>query len=211
MKILFNNKMFNNIIPIGDHCAISMILKDLNLREKSYPFDWISIHEDQINNSNFSFIIDFLELIKTKSDNELILNNFFGDFIPKIKIINSLNDIMFPHDVGLIEDIREKYKRRFNRLYSDIYFTNNNNLFIFCTRKYNIKNKDIDKLLDLLKNTNYHILIISGSDKNNYLLNYDINLTYEYIYFDESKGFQYDYSDFRPNIKKYIENNFTKT
>ena len=28
------------IIPLGDHCAISIILKELNLREKSYPFDW---------------------------------------------------------------------------------------------------------------------------------------------------------------------------
>ena len=31
-----------NIIPIGDHCAISIILKKLNLRQKSYPFDWVS-------------------------------------------------------------------------------------------------------------------------------------------------------------------------
>ena len=31
-----------NIIPIGDHCAISIILKDLNLRKYSYPFDWIT-------------------------------------------------------------------------------------------------------------------------------------------------------------------------
>ena len=31
-----------NIIPIGDHCAISIILKDLNLRKCSYPFDWIT-------------------------------------------------------------------------------------------------------------------------------------------------------------------------
>lgn len=28
-----------NIIPIGDHCAISIILKDFNLRKCSYPFD----------------------------------------------------------------------------------------------------------------------------------------------------------------------------
>ena len=27
-----------NIISIGDHCANSMILKELNLRKQSYPF-----------------------------------------------------------------------------------------------------------------------------------------------------------------------------
>ena len=31
-----------NIIPLGDHCAIPLILKKLNLRKKGYPFDWVS-------------------------------------------------------------------------------------------------------------------------------------------------------------------------
>ncbi len=31
-----------NIIPIGDHCAISIILKELNLRKQSYPFVWVT-------------------------------------------------------------------------------------------------------------------------------------------------------------------------
>ena len=31
-----------NIIPLGDHCAISILLEELNLRTKSYPFDWVS-------------------------------------------------------------------------------------------------------------------------------------------------------------------------
>jgi hypothetical protein len=31
---------FDNIIPLGDHCAAGFILKDLELRKKSYPFDW---------------------------------------------------------------------------------------------------------------------------------------------------------------------------
>ena len=31
-----------NIIPIGDHCSISIILQELNLRKQSYPFDWVT-------------------------------------------------------------------------------------------------------------------------------------------------------------------------
>ena len=38
------NKIYSgyNIIPIGDHCAVAYILNDLNLRYKSYPFDWVT-------------------------------------------------------------------------------------------------------------------------------------------------------------------------
>ena len=48
----------NNIIPIGDHCAISLILKDLNLRKCSYPFDWVS-KLDQLYNMNFPNLQEF--------------------------------------------------------------------------------------------------------------------------------------------------------
>ena len=49
-----NNYKDYNIIPIGDHCAISIILKDLGLRNKSYPFDWSS-HTDILFNTNIIY------------------------------------------------------------------------------------------------------------------------------------------------------------
>ena len=33
---------YDNIIPLGDNCATSIILKELGLRKKAYPFDWCS-------------------------------------------------------------------------------------------------------------------------------------------------------------------------
>ena len=38
-----------NIIPIGDHCAVSIMFKELGLRNKSYPFDW-NAHIDPLYN-----------------------------------------------------------------------------------------------------------------------------------------------------------------
>lgn len=48
-----------NIIPIGDHCAISIILNKLNLRIHSYPFDWVTKTE-QLYDTN---IISNLKII----------------------------------------------------------------------------------------------------------------------------------------------------
>lgn len=31
-----------NLIPLGDHCAISEILRELELRRCRYQFDWIA-------------------------------------------------------------------------------------------------------------------------------------------------------------------------
>lgn len=39
----------SNIIALGDHCAISMILKEVELRQESYPFDWV-VKKDQFTN-----------------------------------------------------------------------------------------------------------------------------------------------------------------
>ena len=56
-----------NIIPIGDHCAISMILSDLTLRKQSYPFDWVS-NKDQLHDTNILYNTEIIEELKS-SDN----------------------------------------------------------------------------------------------------------------------------------------------
>ena len=80
-----NNYKDYNIIPIGDHCAISIILKDLGLRNKSYPFDWSS-HTDILFNTNIIYnikIIDSLELDNISH----ITKEYIGDALVNINKI----------------------------------------------------------------------------------------------------------------------------
>ena len=79
---------FDNIIPLGDHCGPSIILKRLKIRKESYPFDWIS-HIHPVNNSILSIIIDII-----KDENKYLLIIFFSKktkkAIKKIKRISFL-------------------------------------------------------------------------------------------------------------------------
>ena len=56
-----------NIIPIGDHCATSIILKELDIRQHSYPFDWIT-HIDQIHNTNIIYNMQLINELKSSND-----------------------------------------------------------------------------------------------------------------------------------------------
>ena len=56
-----------NIIPIGDHCAISIILKDLNLRKCSYPFDWIT-KVDHLYDTNIIYNLSLINKLNITDD-----------------------------------------------------------------------------------------------------------------------------------------------
>jgi len=53
-----------NLISIGDHCTVPEILRKLELRTCSYPFDWIAkpglIHNTNIPD-NFEYLFELME------------------------------------------------------------------------------------------------------------------------------------------------------
>ena len=67
-----------NIIPIGDHCAISIILKELNLRKKSYPFDWVT-NIEQLYATNIIYNIDIISEVKSSDNIDDIVKKYIGD------------------------------------------------------------------------------------------------------------------------------------
>ena len=156
--------MYDNIIPLGDHCAPAMILQNLNLRKKAYPFDWCS-HVKPDKNSNIEFNINCLLELLNKSNYEEIRNKMLSNKISNTQNYNG--DLLFPHENENIELTNEKYLRRIKRLHNDI--TNlNKNLYIVVTR-FSTINEDIfsllyDKLLEYNKNS--YILLISGVNYN---------------------------------------------
>ncbi len=154
---------FDNIIPLGDHCGPSIILKRLKIRKESYPFDWIS-HIDPVNNSILSIIIDIiLKLLDTNNINHSV-TTLLGNSLDKgNKFINNNHSIFFPHERGKKKNIQQKYIRRFKRLYENI-TDNSRNLYIIMHRNSEINFDLLTKLSYLLKTYNFNseILLLSG-------------------------------------------------
>ena len=190
-----------NIIPIGDHCAISLILKDLKLRTKSYPFDWVT-NVDQINDTNIIYNVQIINELTSSDNVDDIVKKYIGDAFENTNI-NSINNITFPHDTENVADIFEKYKRRFNRLKLDL---SEKNIFILLTRHYYIEKDIFQKISEQLLNYNPDsiILFISGTNHTYFENMESSNIIFKYIEYDISKYFDYDYSTFRPSIKLFL-------
>ena len=100
---------FDNIIPIGDHCVIAQVLRELNIRKKAYPFDW-NCYKDMTDTSiriNFDIIDE-------------ITKNSIDDISRITKNMLNNTNIIFPHDNTSDENIISKYIKRMERLYNDI-------------------------------------------------------------------------------------------
>jgi hypothetical protein len=194
-----------NIIPIGDHCAISIILKDLNLRKCSYPFDWIT-KVDHLYDTNIISNISIINELSITDNVDEIVKKYIGDAFENNKT-NSLTNNWFPHDTENLDIVYEKYKRRFIRLKSDLY---KKNIFILLTRHYYIEKDIFEQIIEQLLNYNNDsiILFISGTN-HPYIENMNNkNVIFKYIEYDISKFYDYDYTTFRPNIKIFLEDIF---
>jgi hypothetical protein len=190
-----------NIIPIGDHCAISIILSELKLRKQSYPFDWVT-KVDQLYDTNIIYNIQIINELKLSENVDDIIKKYIGNAFDNEKT-NSINNIWFPHDNENISDIFEKYKRRFIRLKLDL---SKKNIFILLTRHYYIEEDIFQKIMEQLLNYNSDsiILFISGTNHTYFEnMNYS-NVIFKYIEYDISKIYNYDYSTFRPNIATFL-------
>lgn len=207
---------FDNIIPLGDHCATAIILKDeLKLRKKSYPFDWIAAKGDNIIDSNINYILDKLlflfdnnNYIHLDEKIDYIVNDMIGNCFQDNNLndhYNINNNIVFPHESGTREEIIEKYKRRFKRLFNDI-TSCEKNLYIIVSRVYNFDKNKLHNILEIFKkyNKDSKFLIILGE-------NVDIsndNIIFKYINYDKAQYYFYDYTNFRPEILKYLSDFF---
>jgi len=190
-----------NIIPVGDHCAIPVILSELNLRKKSYPFDWVT-NIVQVYDTNIIYNIQIITELKLSENVCDIVKKYIGNAFDN-ENINSTNNIWFPHDTENITYVFEKYKRRFIRLKEDL---NKKNIFILLTRHYYIEEDIFQKIIEKLLsyNSDSIILFISGTNHKYFENNEYSNVIFKYIEYDISKFYDYDYTTFRPNIKTFL-------
>ena len=197
------NKIYSgyNIIPIGDHCAVAYILNDLNLRYKSYPFDWVT-NTESLYDTNIIYNINLINQLKVDTI-ENIVKKYIGNAFDDNSKINKNNNILFPHESENVVNTIEKYERRFNRLKQDLY---EKNIFILLTRHYYINDNEFQKIIDSLLGYNNEsiILFISGTN-HEYFKNIKYkNVIFKHIHYDISKLYDYDYTSFRPNIKTFL-------
>ncbi len=182
-----------NIIPLGDHCTISIALNELNLRTCSYPFDWTT-HQDQLHDTNIFHNFSTIKTLLT-TNATLATQQYLGNASADNKYHN---DIWFPHDFN--DDLTfSKYERRFERLSNHI--KTGQNIYILITRHKFINPNEFDEIYKLLCTTN-KLIFISGTEHR--YLTYYPNVLYKHIYYDIEKFYDYDYTHFRPAVKEYL-------
>lgn len=191
-----------NIIPIGDHCAISIALREIGLRKQSYPFDWV-MNTEQLYDTNIIYNSRIVDELNLGGNVTKIVKEYIGDALIA-NSINSKTNITFPHDLSnpIIETIA-KYERRFNRLKLDLH---KKNIFIMLTRHYYIEKNAFQKLMDqyLSYNSESIILFISGTN-HPYFENINCkNVIFKHIPYDVSKFYNYDYTHFRPGVNQFL-------
>jgi hypothetical protein len=193
-----------NIISLGDHCALPLVLKEMGIRKASYPFDWVS-KNGLLHDTNIMYNIELLNELSQTNDIDKIVKKFIGNAFQLYKKsrINTLNNIRFPHDNEDPIQVFEKYKRRFIRLKTDI---TKKTVFVLLMRYYFIPENIFKIIVDNLLKYNEESVVLFISGKNHeYFENFNHpNVIFKYIEYDISKFYEYDYSTFRPNIKKYL-------
>ena len=198
-----------NLIPLGDHCAISEILRELELRKCSYPFDWIA-KPGLIYNTNLPENIDLLMELMATNNVKQIVQKFVGDALKSPNRVSG--EKWFPHETGTESEIIAKYERRFERLYADI--KEKQNIFIILTRHIVLPEPYFNFVLQQLLSFNPRnmILFISGSD-HPYLNahRYSETVIFKHIFYDLKtldKDFTQDFKVFRPAIREYMRDLF---
>lgn len=138
------------IIPLGGTCSIAYQLKKFNLRNCSFPFDWVRIN----NFSNIAYLLEnnfdkfFLDYKLIEFSKNFKVNNMNGSYIYKS------NFCKFYHDFdSKINDknfllFKKKYLRRINRLYEKI---KNSKKILFIREEIgNLSESKIKKFLEII-------------------------------------------------------------
>jgi hypothetical protein len=130
-------------IPIGADCSPARILKTKGLRVFAFPFDWIvcpiyTIYK--LLSNNFKGFME--DIIILEKDNRILFNENDENMeliVSNTKIypvIDIQYDILFPHDFynndkNTIINIKNKYKRRIDRLMQILNNSNNEVFFVY--------------------------------------------------------------------------------
>ena len=176
-------KKYDFVFSLSEACSSTQALRDANLQNRSYPFDWLygSDFKGRINIllSEFNRFIDIDDLVDENINNG-DLNNLCHIYS------NKYNGIVFNHDFPENESLNtsynkvlEKFQRRINRLFNNINCSKKI-LFVYIETpniKIKTSNEDILESMKKIKNKypdkEIDLLIFSNDKlikKNKYIL-----------------------------------------
>lgn len=185
---------FDESISLGPHCYSAGVMKLLNYRKASYPFDWIVSNLEIVNhclNDNFQLFLD---------KNRYYINKFGQNS----HMDYNVDETFFLHKNPLTDDKDyEYYVRCVNR------FLDTSKKYLFCYTSMNNQFRDIsvlnniDKCISILKSKNYnfHFLVL------NYVLDKEGELRYDYEYINDGYTILNMYLKFDPNVPYDTDNN----
>lgn len=136
-------------IPIGIDCGVSDTLKELNIREKAYPFDHI------VSYNGICEIIknDFKDFLPDLNKETVIIGND-----NKPNVFNSKYGLKFIHDDLYKQEEIDKYNRRIDR-FKELLKREDNELIVFIRKGHAYHNhnefKFKNELLDTIELDNY--------------------------------------------------------
>jgi len=181
------------------------ILRDLNIRKFSYPFDWCSSNS-QLYDTNLDIIVDIIKrrLKGGENDRDLMVE-MIGSNLENGEL-NKENNLIFPGDKNqALNEVYDKYIRRFERMIEHI-TSREKCLYIFVNRYADISDTKIKELSDMLLEYNSESKLILFLGKEHKHFN-DISksIIYKYIPYDPTQFYEYDYSHFRPAMTEYFK------
>ena len=186
-------------IPLGSFCYPKMIIRETKREfSESLPFDFNSTpHLDKITNilkilkETNTYDLNLLEIMYKYNENELAIreeNMYLVHFFKDFDLLNDTNN--FPISINnlnneKVTDVKNKFKKRFEKLASIL---NDKNNIICFLRIENYDNFGWEyELLEFTK-------ILSQFDNPNKFLIYSQHLIDEKLHFNNSKSLNYDYA-----------------
>ena len=150
---------FKHFISLGEYCAPAQVFQSLNIRDASYPFDWLYSTLEQ----NVKFIIEMIETNSISSVYEKYIT-FLSKDVEHFD--RNIFNYAFPHESSVFNDeFKEKSKRRIERLFESLH-SKEPICFVFSNRYDTCNKEDFLKLFDLLSSigTEYKCIIFHGDE-----------------------------------------------
>ena len=198
-----NYNDYEYVVSIGNKCPTAIILKELNIYNESFPFDYIPTTPCLI-----------LKYMKNQDD-----------FYPQKNIVRTSDEVWFGHfDINENYDKTiETFKRRFTRLFGLLQnkkkilfvYTSEADVYNEMNNKYNNNYYNLSKIVEYIIETykyeNFKILCIhtnkSFPDTNN-MVNFTINVPDNYISDNMSTHTMETTTPYRKTLKNLLQDIF---
>ena len=159
------------IVSLGSTCCITQQLKNHNLRQSAYPFDWVRIinlnNISKLLDSHFSDFLNLEEMKFIEFSDRFLINNVSGSYIYKNKYCGFYHEFSEILNEKNYNSFKSKYERRIKRLF-ELLKSNNEIIFVreeIGKLKISKINNLINKLRKINSNMNFQIVIITSDKK----------------------------------------------